>query len=291
MKHIVRAIMLSLLAVSLLTALEYQKKISYQVGPGSFYSYYEEKTKPWALFVVEIDITNPYITLETVKGGNRLYSRDTPSSMSAKSNAPGHSIVSAINGDYYHTGGDHLNAPISPQVMNGEFVWGFSNNRSAFSFNEDKKPNIINAQFNGVVLARDTLDQWVSRTLNSVNYPRGTDHLVLFNNFRGVSTNTNSYGFECQASVIDPWIVNDTVRCVIESREKYVGNMPIPAGKIVLSGHGTAIPFMETNFQIGDTVKIVQGLANNLPRLTQFMGGGPRMLQDGVDVVAVSYPN
>jgi hypothetical protein len=291
MKHIVRSIMLSLLAISILMALEYQKKISYQIGPGTFYSYYEEKSKPWALYVVEIDITNPYISLETAKGGNRLYSRDMPSSMSSKSNAPGHSIVSAINGDYYHTGGDHLNAPTSPQVMNGEFVWGFSNNRSAFSINEEKKPHIINAQFSSVVLARDTLDQWVSRTLNSVNYPRGTDHLVLFNNFRGASTNTNSYGFECQARAIDPWIVNDTVRCVIESREKYVGNMSIPSGKIVLSGHGTAIPFMETNFQIGDTVKIVQGLANNLPRLTQFMGGGPRMLQDGVDVVAASYPN
>jgi hypothetical protein len=277
--------------IPLLHAYEYKKVNHYQMGPGTYYSYYEEKTRPWALYVVEIDITNPYVNIETAKGGNRLLSRDIPSNMSKSNNYAGHRVISAINGDYYHTSGEYLNAPVTSQVMNGQFVWGFSNNRSAFSFNEDKKPHIINPQFTGALYASDSSGLWFSYPLSNVNFTRGTDQMVFYNRYKGASTGTNVYGFECQANPIDDWIVNDTVRAVIESRVSGVGNMAIPDGKIVISGHGAANTFMNNYLQIGDTVKIVQGLANNLPRLTQLVGGGPRMLQDGVDVVAASYPN
>lgn len=291
MKRWLLIMLLGIAMIPILRAYEYKRVNHYQMGPGTYYSYYEEKTRPWALYVVEIDITNPYINIETAKGGNRLLSRDIPSNMSKNNNYAGHRVVSAINGDYYHTGGEYLNAPITSQVMNGQFIWGFSNNRSAFSFNEDKKPHIINPQFTGAVYAQDTAEIWLSYPLSNVNFTRGTDQMVFYNRYKGASTGTNIYGFECQANPIDDWIVNDTVRAVIESRVSGVGNMAIPEGKIVISGHGAANTFMNNHMQIGDTVKIVQGLANNLPRLTQLVGGGPRMLKDGVDVVAASYPN
>lgn len=291
MKRLVAIVLLGIMMALPLQAYEYKVVDSYQIGPDTYYTYYQEKTWPWALFVVETDLTNPYISIETCKAGNYLFSRDTPSKMSEKNSYAGHRVVSAINGDYYHTTGDFLNAPVSPQVMNGEFVWGFPSIRSAFSFNEDKKPNIINAQFTGAVSAKDSNGVWISYPLSAVNRARGENQLILFNSFWYSSTKTNQYGFETVAAPIDDWIVNDTVRCVIETRESYVGDMTIPSGKIVLSGHGNAVPFMNNNFQIGDTVKVLQGLANNLPRLTQLIAGGPRMLQNGVDVVNESYPN
>lgn len=290
MKRLFAIVLLGIMMTLPLQAYEYKVVDAYQIGPGTHYTYYQEKTRPWALFVVETDLTNPYITIETGKAGNYLFSRDTPSKMSQNNSYAGHRVVSAINGDYYHTSGEYLNAPVSPQVLDGEFVWGFPSIRSAFSFNEDKIPNIINAQFTGSVSAKDTNGIWVAYPLSAVNRPRLENQLILFNGFWGSSTKTNQYGFETVAAPIDDWVVNDTVRCVIEARESYVGNMGIPGGKIVLSGHGNAVPFMNNNFQIGDTVKVLQGLANNLPRLTQLVAGGPRMLRDGVDVVNESYP-
>jgi hypothetical protein len=291
MKRLFTIALLCSIIFTALQAYEYIKVDHYQIGPGTYYTSYKETTRPWALYVVEADITNPYITLESNKAGDRLFSRDTPSSMSTKNSYAGHRVVSAINGDYYHTGGDYLNAPVSPQVLNGEFVWGFNSVRSAFSFNEDKKPHIINAQFTGAVSAKDSNGVWVNYPLSAVNRARGENQLILYNRYLSNSTGTNGYGFESVVTPLDDWVVNDTVRCVVESREKHIGNMGIPDGKVVLSGHGTGVTFMDHNFQIGDTVRVVQGLANNLPRLTQLVGGGPRMLQDGVDVVDASYPN
>ena len=67
------------------------------------------------------------------------------------------------------------------------------------------------------------------RTLNGVNTIRGEDQLILYN--RGGSTGTNPYGFEVG--------VGSDGR----AKEKPIygkGNMTIPVGGFVLSGHGTA---------------------------------------------------
>ncbi len=286
MKRISVVILLCIALMSTAAAYNYQKLISYQIGPGTHYSYYEEKSVPWALYVVEIDITNPYITLESVKAQDYLYAFEWPSDMSKRKDTEGHRSVSAINGDYYNTSNGE---PISTHVVNGEFVKTVNNPRTAFVFNKEKKLNITTSQFSGAVLAIDSLDQWTSYPISTVNAERGENALVLYNRFIGNSTGTNEYGFECLAVPVDDWLINDTVRCVIEARESN-GNMSFPENKFVISGHGNAVPFLDANCGVGDTVKVVQNLLNNLPRITQVVSGGPRMLENGVDVVDSSYP-
>ena len=286
MKRVIRILALSLLVLSLFGQDGFLKTKSYQIGPGTYYSEYTHP-RPWVLYVVEMDMTNPYINIESVKANDYLYSFEGPNSMSKRKNSAGHYVLSAINGDFYNTSNGE---PISVHAVNGEFVKTGNNIRSAFSVNESKKLNITNSQFTGSLFAKDTLGQWSSVNLNSVNGTRGENNLVIYNSFIGSSTNTNNFGFECLAQPIDDWVINDTVRCIIEATESYVGNMSIPDGKCVISGHGTAVPFLNTNCQVGDTVKVVQGLLHNLTALKQVVGGGPRMLQNGLDVVASSYP-
>ncbi|RKY56091.1 MAG: hypothetical protein DRP93_02090, partial [Candidatus Neomarinimicrobiota bacterium] len=286
MKNVIRVFVLAIIMMSLFGQDGFLKTKSYQIGPGTYYSEYTHP-EPWVLYVVEMDMTNPYINLESVKANDYLYSFEGPSSMSARKNSAGHYVISAINGDFYNTANGE---PISVHAVNGEFVKTGNNIRSAFSINESKKLNITNSQFTGSIFAKDTLGQWSSVNLTSVNGTRGENNLIIYNSFIGNSTNTNNYGYECLAQSIDDWVINDTVRCVIEATESYVGNMSIPDGKCVISGHGTVIPFLSTNCRVGDTVKVVQGLLHNLSSLKQVVGGGPRMLQNGIDVVATSYP-
>ncbi|MCK4813317.1 MAG: phosphodiester glycosidase family protein, partial [Candidatus Marinimicrobia bacterium] len=236
--------------------------------------------------VVEIDLQNPYITLESIKADDLRYGREGTRNMSARSDRPEHRVVSAINGDFYNTTNG---VPINNQVVNGEFVHAYSYHRSAFGYSNSGKPCIIIPSFSGTVISRGE-----SYPLTTVNRDRYTDYLVIYNNFMGNSTQTNTWGFECLVRPISAWSVNDTVYCVIEARETgsdpATGNMAIPEGKFVLSGHGAGTTFLSEHCQIGDTVKIVQQLANSLPGLTQLVGGGPRMLENGVNIVSIAYP-
>lgn len=71
--------------------------------------------------------------------------------------------------------------------------------------------------------------QGIWRTLNGINTGRGEDQLILYN--RGGSTGTNPYGFEVG--------VGSDGRA-LEKPVYGKGNMTIPTGGFVLSGHGTA---------------------------------------------------
>ena len=130
----------------------------------------------------------------------------------------------------------------------------------------------------------------VSHVLNSVNGGRWENHLVLYNNYMGNSTKTNQWGTESLLRPISDWIVNDTVIAVVEAIEIGYGDsqkdMTIPDGKFVLSGNASGDTFLRNYCQVGDTVKIYQGFANSPSRMTQYVGGGPWMLKNGVDVTA-----
>ena len=283
-KHIAVLMMLSILC-SFVFGEVFEKVKTYQVGPGSIYSYYEEYSHPWVLHVTEVDLTNPYVKLETKKANDLILGRESTGSMSARSDAPGHRIVSAINGDFYNTTNGQ---PINNQVLNGECVQARTYTRSAFTYSEGGIPSIIIPSFSGSIIATDTSRQTVLHSLNSVNMTRYTNHIVIYNSYKGNSTGTNQYGYECLARPISPWYVNDTVSCVIEAVEDGIGNMTIPNGKFVISGHGTGDQFLMNNCGIGDTVKILQQFANSPEKMTQYIGGGPWMLRNGVDVNAIN---
>ena len=280
-RRIVIFVLLMLLS-SLGLADNYKKIITYQIGPGSVYSYYEGVSHTWAIHMTEIDLTNPYIKLESVIGGDYITGSERTSSMSSRSDRAGHRSVCAINGDFFSGTGQ----PINNQVINGEFVQGFSYYRSAFTYSSDGLPGITIPQFSGAVISKDSVNLDISYPLSVVNNIRYENYLVIYNDYYGSSTKTNEYGYECLASAISDWVVNDTVFAVIEAAEWGVGNMTIPDGKFVLSGHGNGQTFLQQNCAIGDTVKIVQSLANATDKITQLVGGGPWILKNGVDVTA-----
>ena len=72
-------------------------------------------------------------------------------------------------------------------------------------------------------------------TLNGVICQRLTDYLVLYNSDKGDSTGSNIWGVE----------IPFNADCVAISDPVYgVGNMPIPAGGFVLSGHGKYVDWL-----------------------------------------------
>ena len=114
----------NILLFILLTVLPLSAQVKYyttstlQVGPGIIHKKIIAPTVPWTLNVLEIDLKNEYVSIESLKANNLLASRETTTSMSRRNNSDGHWIVGAINGDFY----DGAGIPIGSQILNGQIL-------------------------------------------------------------------------------------------------------------------------------------------------------------------------
>ncbi|MEN3037995.1 MAG: phosphodiester glycosidase family protein, partial [Candidatus Kryptonium sp.] len=157
--------------------------------------------------------------------------------------------------------------------------------RSVFGITLDKKRFIsVIFTFSGKLRIGDSI-----KSIDGINEPRGDNLLILYNSYFGNATGTNQWGTEALIRPLNQWIVNDTVFCVVDTIVNWVGNMIIPLGKAVLSGHGRAGEFLRNNLKIKDTVKIILQLEPNVGKIFQAIGGLPRIITNGQNVVAQTY--
>ena len=84
----------------------------------------------------------------------------------------------------------------------------------------------------------------VSVTVNSINGTRWSNHLVMY--FGQASTKTNKWGTEVAFNAN-----GKAITAPVQGK----GNMTIPSGCFVLSGHGKASTWLLENIQKGDTIK------------------------------------
>ena len=61
---------------------------SHDIGPGTKYAFYDIPAYPLKFHVMEVDLTNPYVDIETCLSGDKAVATETPSSMSARNNRP-----------------------------------------------------------------------------------------------------------------------------------------------------------------------------------------------------------
>jgi len=254
---------------------------SIPVGPGIIYHHETINSGPFEIQVLEIDRTNPWIKLETVKANDRLSAYERTSSMTARKDSEGHRIVGAINGDFYMTGG----IPVGTQVLNGEVLKHPHTNRSVFGTDNSGKPFMDIVSYNGSLIKGDS-----ALTINDVNDTRNTDELILYNDYFATRTQTNQWGTEIIAQYITTdLMVNDTFQLVVTTKDSTMatgsGNTYIPLNGVVLSGHGVAQDFLDANLFIGDTISVVLNLPPINLLIKELIGGTPRMIRDSVATV------
>lgn len=252
-----------------------QTKDSTIVGPGIVHYHEFLESGPNHMNILVVDLTNPLVKLQTVKAQDKLLGFERTSSMANRNHSEGHQVVGAVNGDFYNTSNG---VPISTQVVNGEILKNTSD-RYNFASTIFNQPLIAMNVFSGKVFLDDTL----LYSISEINTTRETNQLIYYNSYYGTSTGTNQYGTEIKFYPLDQWILNDTMLCIVESKQVGVGNMTIGKSKGILSGHGTAASAL--NFiNVGDTIKVYMGLSNALNKLDQLIGGGPVIIQNGVNI-------
>jgi hypothetical protein len=256
------------------------------VGPGIIHHHEHREMGPWHLQVLEIDLSNDLIHLETVKANDRLSGYERTSSMAGRNDHEEHRVVGATNGDFYASGG----IPTGTQVLAGELLKEPNPNRSVFGTTPSKKPFLDVVAFNGQLIAADgsPLD------VDGVNETRDTNELILYNKYYGSTTGTNYWGAEITVQYLagQP-VVNDTFLVLATAKDSVHeaghGNNAIPADGLVISGHDTARDFLNEHVFVGDTLSLILQLPPLSHAVVELIGGGPRLIRDGlVSVESVS---
>ena len=257
------------------------------VGPGVIYHHVFKEVGPWHIHVLEIDLTNPWITLETVKAQDKLSALERTSSMAGRNIFENHTVIGAINGDFYDGNG----TPIGAQVRNG-ILLKRPTTRSVFGITSDKVPLIDVLGFQGLIRP----ETGPVLNVNGVNETRGTNQLVIYNRYFGDKTATNQWGTEIITELIsaDP-AVNDTIFVRVLTKDSTMvagtGNNNIPAGGMVISGHGTMATALNEQVFSGDTVAVLLNLMPVQDRISQLVGGTPRIIRDGQQSVEWAKEN
>ncbi len=249
------------------------------IGPGVKY-HSVKKSNPYNIKILEIDITQPDIKIETVLARDVLGTGfERTSSMATRSNRPGHLVLGAINGDFFG-----ISAPTDPygflgssMIANYDFTQGRTSGRTSFGMTDSKKPLFEKFSFAGYVKAKN--NQTIN--INSVNLTREANTMILYNKFIGANTLTNQWGVEIKLELIDPLAVNQEIRFVAVAKEDGIGSMAI-GNYYVISGHDSCARFLRNQINIGDTVKLKIGTNLNKGNLFSLMGGGPRLMTNGI---------
>lgn len=254
---------------------------NFKVGPGVNYTAVELRgAKRLNVFFLKTDVTNPYISYKSALGKDSIYTGERPTSVAARKSKEGAMYIAGTNGDFYETAG-YVGYPIGISIVEKEVAktpidW------KILAFDENKVPYVGVMTYNGSINFNTT-----TLPIHHTNHLRGENQLVLYNQYNGKYTRTNSYGTEVlvQLSEGENWGVNKNIKVKVLQIEKNKGSMAIPAGFAVLSGHGTAQNALNT-LNIGDEITITLNLLldGEASSYTNAVGGDRRqtMLQNGV---------
>lgn len=274
MKKIFCALVLSTLLVSSSLFALSDTTSSTLVTPGVVHTQYT-LSGPNTLDVLEIDIKNPHLTIESYRP-NGL----TKTTVQAAANdKPRHRVIGAINADFFSF---ETGWPVNNQVVNGKPVQGHSTIKSQFVFTKNRKVHIDGFSFSGKVFAKNG----TNANVNEVNYNRDANQMLLYTSFKGGTTGTDVSGSEAVLNLLSPeWVMNDTLVFVVSQKVSSNGN--IPSNGAVLSGVGTAATYLNTNIALGDTVKLFltynpRTIGAVVKNITQVISGNGRLIKDGV---------
>lgn len=255
-------------------------------GPGVIAAKYDIPALPLKVSVVEMDLTNPYIVMETCLGAEKSVGTETPVNMALRNTRPGHEVVSALNGDFFMTSPtNEVGLPLSGQVRNDELVLS-SHNRACLVLDNDNRPYIDRLTFTGCVTGGGH-----SFALNLVNRMRyayeniAANQSFLFTRSYGPVTydGSNSGKMVLLRPAGEPfrWNANGVEQCVIEEIFDARGSATIPDGKAILWLKGTYANQTEW-MNVGDMLDISFSLTlNNGPQdvnIHQLIGGSNHII-------------
>lgn len=229
------------------------------------------------VFYTTTDITNKNLDVKHVMAGDKLAGLATVASMAKSKSKEGAQYFVGINADFFAN-----SKPVGSAVVDKEVYYAVPW-RTQWAMDKDRKIYLGDMTFGGYVRKADG----TSYPITAVNYDRNQDNLTIYTPKFGSSTYTNQYGTEV---VLVPLETNgiltsgETKKWRVSGTPATAGNMAIPSGAVVLSGHGAGSDFVAT-LTDGEEVEvetIVQMPTGEKITPVQLASGCPMILSNGV---------
>ncbi|GAA3412822.1 stalk domain-containing protein [Paenibacillus hodogayensis] len=237
--------------------------------------------------VVEVDLKNPYVKLDTIAGtGEQFTKKQSVRKMANETNA-----VAAINGDFFNTQAEGV--PMGPQVSGGKllatppYLVGWY----SFALTKDNKPVIDTFSFQGKIVAKDgasfplgginkTYYWYENDGVHVENAHSMIDGLYMYTNTWG-QVNRSNDGVTVPTEIL---VQNGVVK---EIKRPGILEMVAPADGYILRASGKADDFVAQHVKVGDLVVADYKITPQNPTFPydttalKTMIGGHTILVDG----------
>ncbi len=226
------------------------------------------------IYIMTVDLTNPYVKLDTLVGTQGVITKNQSVSKMAKEAG----AIGAVNGDFFEM---DEGAPQGITVQAGQLVTSPAQRNDLYGFGLTKNnvpvfpvfafqgtvtsPNGSVCQLFGLNKPSYLVDQGVSSDFNRLNMytPRWGA------NSRGVVAGLTG--------MVEMVVENGQVR---EFRVDQPG-AGIPQNGYILAGHGTAGQFLTANFQVSDQVQVDYRIIPETDNLLAAIGGQALLVENG----------
>lgn len=190
------------------------------------------------------------------------------------------SCVVAVNGDFRLPGTDH---PVGGVVTGAELLRSPSSQHHQLGISREGGLSAGPMSFRARLVPTD-LDEI---RIDSVNGAREDDALVLYTRAAGTSTGSNPHGVEIALTPADPEQgvrLGQTALMEVGPIVEGDGDLAIPSGGAVLSGHGagaTRLRDLATRIGNGDAARQALLRIETEPAVAESVGGTPILIKDG----------
>ncbi|HEY9226307.1 MAG TPA: phosphodiester glycosidase family protein [Gemmatimonadaceae bacterium] len=263
-----------------------------ELAPGVSYRQFVDKTGPFVVNVVRVDLRRTDLELRHVRARDQLAGRETVADMTRRLAAGGANVLVAVNADFFNLqSGENENN----QVIGGEWWKGLKNTDSPydtydnahiqFGLDARRRPVMDRFLFDGRAWSRGTETPIITLNFNQPGNPEG---VVLYTSRFGASTPRDTTRQTAEAAMSAAGKRGDTLLFIRRGAVSASSGSAIPADGAVLAAYGAGARLKEVQAMAeGDTVRI---LLATIPRLSRsvapalLIGGWPRILRNGVNV-------
>jgi len=267
--------------------------VARELAPGVAYRQFTDKSGPFVMHLVRVDLKRPDIELRHARAHESLKGREKTTDMVRRAAATGTQVLAAVNADFFWlTTGENENN----QVIAGEWWKGlkvtdspydtYDNPHVQFAVDARGKPSIDRYVLDGTAWHGGVPTPIITVNFNPSGNPEGS---ALYTPRFGATTPRDTVRVTAEASLVAIGKRGDTLVFVRRGAVSSSSGAAIPADGAVLAAYGNGLRTKEVQAMAdGDTVKV---LLTTLPRLSHgpprmIIGGWPRILRDGKSVAA-----
>ncbi len=247
------------------------------IAPAVSYQHIYRPEGPWAVHVVEADLSDQHLELAAVLAGGATMDRRPLSEIATAHSSEARRLVAAVNGDFFAlAGGAYATIPLGLQVEGRELLTFPDPSRSVLYRLADGRVGIERFR----ARAWMTCPGDVLFPIAAMNRPPGYADLVLFTPRFGAETRaaegTLHFALVGLSGPVRP-NANITARVAAIAT---AASAPIPPDGAALAARGVAA-YALRGLKIGDEVRLRLAIEPAVGDIVEAVSGGPRLVRDG----------